>query len=323
MGGYYNPGTQTVTAYHGTFGFTGTTFSVLCHEGTHYYQGLVLKDFENMPIWLIEGLAVYFGDGSVFDPKKAKIEVGKIPRDRLADIQERMLIQRNTPIEKLITMTRYNGFSGTQYADAWALIYFMVNSGDKGKKLLTDYWSIGLERDLTKQDFLGLAEKYFGGVKALERQYVDYISGLHMPPAGHVIGDYFVSDIFQFDFKAPGDDWQFFEDPDDKKMLIGLLCPGTSAETRVTYQNNFFNSKSDAYLEGYLRIAKPLYKNLEYEPAKISGLKGFKLHYLDESGESVELSDLGALAKLKIERGLTDGSEKKAPTARKGASRRS
>jgi hypothetical protein len=316
LGGYYNPGTQTVTTYHGTFGFTGTTFGVLCHEGTHYYQGLVLKNFENIPIWLIEGLAVYFGDGSVFDPKKAKIQIGKIPRDRLADIQERMLINRHTPIEKLITMTRNNGFSGTQYADAWALIYFLVNSGDKGKKMLTDYWSIGLERDLTKQDFLGLADKYFGGVKTLERQYVDYTLGLKMPPAGQVAGDYFVSDIFQFDFKAPNDEWQFFEDPADKKMLIGLLYPGTSAEIRVTYQNNFFNSKSDAYLDDYLRMAKPLYKNLEYEPAKISGLKGFKLHYTDDHGESLELSDLGALAKLKQARGLTE--EKKEPKVTRG-----
>ncbi|HVR74161.1 MAG TPA: hypothetical protein VMT52_07515, partial [Planctomycetota bacterium] len=32
LGGYYRPDTQAITTYHGTFGFTGTTFSVLCHE---------------------------------------------------------------------------------------------------------------------------------------------------------------------------------------------------------------------------------------------------------------------------------------------------
>lgn len=319
LGGYYNPSTQTVTTYHGTFGFTGTTFSVLSHEGTHYYQGLVLKNFENIPIWLIEGLAVYFGDGSTFDPKTAKIEVGKIPRDRLADIQERLLIKRNTPIEKLITMTRATGFSGMHYADSWALIYFLVNSGDKGQKLLKDYWSIGLERDLTKKDFLGLADKYFGGVKALEAQCIDYILRLPMPPSGQVSGDYFVSDVFQFDFKAPSDEWQFFEDPDDKKMLVGLLLPGTSAEVRVTYRNNFFNAKGDVYLEDYLRTAKLLYKDIQSEPAKISGLKGYKLHYVDEKGESVELSDLGALSKLKAQRGIDEEPEKKKPPARTGS----
>jgi len=296
LGGYYNPISQAITTYHGTFGFTGTTFGVLCHEGTHYYQGLVLQQFDNLPIWLIEGLAVYFGDGSIFDPVKAKISVGNIPRDRLAHIQEKMMMGRQSPVEELVTIDRRSGrFSGSTYADAWALIYFLVNSGEAGKNLLTNYWAIGLNQPIGKKDFKTLAEKYFESIEALEKQYIEYISKLDMPPAGKVIGDYFVSDTFQFDFKAPGDDWEFFDDKEDRKLLIGLMHPGTPAEIRVYYENNLENTKSEKFFENYLKYARNRYKDVQSEKVKISNLDGYRVSYVDDKTDVFELSDLSEL----------------------------
>jgi hypothetical protein len=290
IGGYYMPTTQAITTYHGTFGFTGTTFGVLAHEGTHYFQGLVLKDFDNIPMWLIEGLAVYVGDGSTFDPKTKKMEIGKIPRDRLAHIQEKVLHKRHTPIDKLVNMTRgIGGFSGSHYADSWALIYYLVNSGDKGKKLLSDYWAIGLDRLLKKKDFLDLAQKYYGGVKNLEAQYIEYILGLEMPPAGRVVGDYFQSDTFQFDFKAPDEEWVFFEDKDDKMCLFGLADPGSSAEVRVYYVSNLFYADSKAYFDAYLRMAQASFGDVKHEEVKVSGLGGYKLTYAAPSRKGADL----------------------------------
>jgi hypothetical protein len=289
LGGYYNPTTQAITTYHGTFGFTGTTFGVLSHEGTHYFQGLVLKDFDNIPMWLIEGLAVYVGDGSTFDPKTKKMEVGKIPRDRLAHIQEKILHKRHTPIEKLVNMTRgIGGFTGSHYADSWALIYYLVNSGEKGKKLLSDYWAIGLDRLLKKKDFLDLAVKYYGGVKDLEVQYIEYILGLEMPPAGRVVGDYFQSDTFQFDFRAPDDGWVFFEDRDDKMCLFGLVDPGSSAEVRVYYVSNLYAADSKTYFGAYLRMAEASFKDVKHEEVKVSGLGGYKLTYSAPSRKAAD-----------------------------------
>jgi hypothetical protein len=281
LGGYYRPDNQSINVYHGTFGFTATTFNVLCHEATHYYEGLVLNQFSNVPMWLIEGLAVYFGDGSIFDPKAGKIETGLIPRDRLAHIQEKMLSKSHTPVEKLVTLQR-GQFSGSHYADSWALIYFLVNSGKKGKDLLTEYWAIGLNRAIEKKDFKVLAEKYFGSIGNLDKQYVDYVLKLDMPSAGQVVGDYFTSDVFQFDFKAPGENWQFFEDRDDKKLLVGLMVPGTTAEIRIYYDNNLENAKSDELFPKFLEHAQRAYKDLQHEPVKISNLNGYKLSYVDD-----------------------------------------
>jgi hypothetical protein len=320
LGGYYIPTNQSITTFHGTFGFTGTTFGTLCHEGTHYYEGLVLKDFSNVPIWLIEGLAVYFGDGSLFDPKAVKITVGQIPRDRLAHIQEKMLIKRHTPIAKLVTMGRSVGrgqepFTGSHYADAWALIYFLVNSGDKGKNLLMNYWKVGLEQPLKKEHFTELANKYFGGVESLEKQYVDYTLKLDMPSAGKVVGDYFVSDTFQFDFKAPGDEWEFFEDKDDKKLLVGLVLPGSLAEIRLYYVNNDTWEPADRYFEAYQRAAGAQFKNLKSEKVKAGKLEWFKMAYSDEGGTDVnvsgELGGLGGLRKVSTPEQEKDRKEKR------------
>jgi len=118
---------------------------------------------------------------------------------------------------------------------------------------------------------------------------------LDMPPAGKVVGDYYVSDSFQFDFKAPSEEWQFFEDKEDKKLLVGLQCPGTSAEIRIYYENNLENTKSDKFFEGYLRFAKNRYKEVKDEKAKISNLDGYKVSYVDENSDSSDLVDLSEL----------------------------
>src|SRR5262245_65623888 len=104
-----------------------------------------------------------------------------------------------------------------------------------------------MERSLTAKDFLDLAQKYYDGVENLEKEYVAYVSGLEMPPAGQVIGDYYVSPIFQFDYKSPGPDWEFFEDPGDQKLLVGVLSPGTSAEIRTYYDNKLENLQQEVH----------------------------------------------------------------------------
>ncbi len=287
VGGYYMPVNQQVVAFHGTFGFTGTTFSVLCHEGTHYFQGLVLKGgFDNVPIWLIEGLAVYFGDGSTFDPKRVKIETGKIPRDRLVHIQEKMEGGYHTPVEKLIAMKRgWGGFSGSHYADSWALIYYMVHSGKKGQQFLNEYWKIGIERLLKKKDFRTLAEKHYGSIKELEKEYVKYILGLQVPSAGEVKGDYFMSDVFRFFVKSPGSEWRFFEDGEDKSMVVGTLLPDTSAEVRIYFRNNMENQESEDYMKSYVESRRERFGRVRTREVTISGLPATELRYVHDGKE--------------------------------------
>jgi hypothetical protein len=319
LGGYYIPINQSITTYHGTFGFTGTTFGVLCHEGTHYYQGLLLKNgFDKVPIWFIEGLAVYFGDGSKFDPERKRITIGHIPRDRLGHIQEKMARGSHKKVEELVGMNRSN-FWGSHYADAWALIYFLVQSGNAGKQLLAEYWAMGIDpsrrEPLAKKDFLQLAVRHFGTVEELERQYVGYITNLRPPPAGVIQGDYFVSDDFQFEFKAPGPEWQFFDDLEDKNLLVGLLLPGTSAAVRLYYTNNMSNKKADEYFQDYLRAYARHLEGMSHEKVRSGNLDWYKLSYVDTGKRlgaiAIELDDDGGI--IVVNTGEPDKAKEKQP----------
>ena len=282
LGGYYIPPTGTVVAFHGTFGFTGTTFSVLAHEGTHYFQGLVLKSFDNVPVWLVEGLAVYFGDGSEFDPETGKIKVGLIPRDRLLHIQSKIRAKRHTPIKRLVGMKRWGGgepFRGTHYADAWAVIYYLVKSGRQGQGLLREYWTAGIQRELKRRDFTKLANKYFGSIAELETQYLAYIMELDLPSAGEVKGEYYISDTFRFLVKLPSPEWQYFKDSNDQKMVVGMISEKSGAEVRLYFKSNFYGYEAREYVELMKKSYRGLHGGVRTAETTMGGLPAYRLRY--------------------------------------------
>lgn len=127
VGGFYNTGSKRVTAFHGLFGMTGTTREVLAHEGTHQFEDIVLQgSFGNAPIWILEGLAVFF-ESAYYDGKD--VIIGLVPRDRLA-VLKRGLAQNNLiPFVDLIR-TPQPSFTAYHYAHAWGLIYMILYYGE-------------------------------------------------------------------------------------------------------------------------------------------------------------------------------------------------
>lgn len=152
VGGFYSLLRRDVTAYHGSFGSTGTTYEVLAHEGTHQFQGFTVAEFNAMPRWLAEGLAVFFGDGSELKGfgKNLDVEIGKIPRDRLLTLQSLM---RNTELWKPETFMLWGpNYPGIGYAPAWGIVYWCLwgnkkvkgqdkaYSGNSGPMVLKDFF---------------------------------------------------------------------------------------------------------------------------------------------------------------------------------------
>jgi hypothetical protein len=295
VGGHYDPATGAITTYHGRLGPTTTTFNVLCHEALHYYQGLVVKDIRHIPPWLTEGLAVYFGDGSVFSPAKNELTVGRIPHERLAHIQTKMGRRTHTPVRELIRLTA-KGMEGSQYTDAWALVYFLINSGSEGRKVIETYWTRGCERRLETRDFLELAKAHFGGLAEIERRYVHYISKLDMPAAGEVLGDYFVSREFRFSFKSPAPDWRFFVDSLDQRMLAGVVSPDRTAEIRVHFEPKSPNSGNRP--AGRERLRRD--KSRSYRPIPLGG--ALSLECSAPRGELEEFADAFDRARQEFKR---------------------
>ncbi|MBN1420138.1 MAG: DUF1570 domain-containing protein [Planctomycetes bacterium] len=296
VGGFYSPLSKMLCAYHGTFGLTGTTFSVLAHEGTHQFQGLVLWNFNNTPMWLIEGIAVYFGDGATIS-REGKVETERIPRDRLQHIQAKMRDGNHTKLKELVKLKR-GAFGGTHYADAWALVYFFANCDDngkrippndsrttKGRKLLSAYWMIGNERQIEYKDFEDLAKIHSGSVEELEKKWIAFTRSLPMPSGGVVLDDVFLSQEFQFELTAPGPGWQFYEE-DREGLIVGMEKERTSATVEVSFRNNDGDgeekAKPEEYIEFLTKSFLPIHHTaIQSEPCEFCGVKGFKVTYED------------------------------------------
>lgn len=131
VGGFYQPGQNRVVCYHGRFGMTGTTRTVLVHEATHQFEDFVLPGkMWYAPVWVIEGFAVFFESASW---NGREVDIGHIPRDRLAVLKQGIQSNNYIHLTDLIR-TEQAAFTGYHYAHAWSMIYYMIYGG-KTKKI--------------------------------------------------------------------------------------------------------------------------------------------------------------------------------------------
>jgi hypothetical protein len=104
------------------------------------------------PTWLIEGMAVYFGDGaqfgfsfrddeSSFTPDAISIHP---PHDRVIPLRMMIEADRYLPLKQLLLIP-HHGFSGLYYSNAWLVVYWCLD-GEKlgahtgeGRKLFDAY----------------------------------------------------------------------------------------------------------------------------------------------------------------------------------------
>jgi len=156
IGGFFRPALRDVTAYHGSFGTTGSTEEVLAHEGTHQFQGLIFKNMWALPAWFIEGLAVYFGDGSKIT--RRKVEINVIPRDRLIGLQEAIENGSYCDLRTLLRIPQ-PAFGGFFYGHGWGVIYWCLYGEETGAKSkgigrpLMDEWLMHCKRESQKDGF--------------------------------------------------------------------------------------------------------------------------------------------------------------------------
>ncbi len=286
VGGFYQPSSQNVTAYHGTFGLTGTTYTVLAHEGTHAFQGKKMPNMGNYPNWYIEGMAVYFGDGSKLDYKKKKLVTGLIPRDRLFHIQEKIRDNKHTPLSKLGGLPR-NRFSGTHYADSWAVMHFLINGPEskKGQRFLAEYWVMGEKRRVAQRQFNQLAEKYFDSVSEMEKVWQEYVLSLKPDPAGEVENDRFSSMDFMFSIERPGEDWKYLlEDIEDRDLVL-LRKGDTRNEIRVRLlsKSDETQSPQDWIDNDLLPAMRKKYDKVQQTKGELGGLAAYVLEFEDRA----------------------------------------
>lgn len=140
VGGFFRPDRNEVFSYHGSFGVRGTTLHVLAHECCHVFQWRICKEMTACPAWLMEGMAVYFGDGAKLsfsfrdrpeDFTKEGIAI-EPPYDRVVLLKRMVQDERAwVPLERLL-MTPHMQFSGLYYSPAWLAVYWCLDGSNYG-----------------------------------------------------------------------------------------------------------------------------------------------------------------------------------------------
>lgn len=111
-------------------------FATLQHEGFHQFASSKLG--EQLPRWLNEGLAEYFGSAIII---KGKVRLGVVDEARVAKIRGFLNRGEAIPFDSLVNITaedwRKNMTSGSawgslQYDQSWSIVHFLVH-GDKGR----------------------------------------------------------------------------------------------------------------------------------------------------------------------------------------------
>jgi hypothetical protein len=106
------------------------TWRVVQHEGFHQFAMNVIRG--DLPVWVNEGLAEYFGEG-IFTGDD--MMTGVIPNRRLARVRESIRAGRFKTLDAMmrLSLDEWNReMDATNYDQAWSMVQFLAH-GDGGK----------------------------------------------------------------------------------------------------------------------------------------------------------------------------------------------
>jgi hypothetical protein len=111
-------------------------FSTLQHEGFHQFAHSKLG--RELPLWVNEGLAEYFGSAIVVQDK---VRLGIVDADRVEKLRTALRQNRALPFDELLHTTSQQWFANMnngsdrghlQYDQSWSIVHFLIH-GDKGR----------------------------------------------------------------------------------------------------------------------------------------------------------------------------------------------
>ena len=153
-------------------------YEVVYHEYTHAIMNL---NFRDLPLWLNEGAAEFFGNSTIHDNE---IVVGKIPPGHLADLQQNKLI----PIQTLLMADHNSPYYNEQnrvsmfYAESWAIVHYLMTDPEAQKRHLfsafLQAWDTSGDQVQAAQDAFGDLKKFADAMEGYSRQNILYSARL-------------------------------------------------------------------------------------------------------------------------------------------------
>ena len=111
-------------------------FATLQHEGFHQFAHSKLG--RDLPLWVNEGLAEYFGSAIVVDNN---VRLGIVDADRVEKLRTAIRQDQAVPFDELLNTTSEQWFANMnggssrgslQYDQSWSIVHFLIH-GDRGR----------------------------------------------------------------------------------------------------------------------------------------------------------------------------------------------
>lgn len=177
--GYYNLETNRMTTFH--VPNAERNVATIIHEATHqlaYNTGLQTR-FADNPMWVSEGLAVFFESPNFATPSGWR-GVGRVNQLNLARFRKFLPHRSADSLATLLcddSRFRHGSTAGEAYAEAWALTYFLLKTRKKAYVEYLRELSEGkplVERG--RRDRIEMFERIFEtDLATLDRQFVTYM----------------------------------------------------------------------------------------------------------------------------------------------------
>jgi tetratricopeptide (TPR) repeat protein len=151
-------------------------YQIVYHEYTHAIMNL---NFRDLPTWLGEGLAEFYGNSTIHDKD---VEIGKVSPYHLQILQENRLI----PIDALFSADASSPYYNEQnrvsvfYAESWAIVHYLMLDPEARKqqllsKFLTAWTASGNQVEAAQSSF-GDLKKFAEAMEGYARHRAFYIS---------------------------------------------------------------------------------------------------------------------------------------------------
>jgi hypothetical protein len=162
----------------GTARLGGHLWHVVQHEGFHQFAWYVIS--RNLPVWVNEGLAEYFGEALWTGDDYV---TGVIPAGRATAVKRLIREDQMLPFKDMLTMTAEtwrDRLSSRNYRQAWSMVHFFVHADDgRYRKALSRYvGDIARGRDALK----AFARRFGRDLEKLQKRYADWWTSLPADP---------------------------------------------------------------------------------------------------------------------------------------------
>lgn len=184
---------------------TSRTWHVVQHEGFHQFARAVIGG--DLPIWVNEGLAEYFGIGQFTGDG---FVTGVIPPERLKRVQKQIRDNKFRSIPDMMRLTHkeWNGaLSISNYDQAWSMVHFLAHGdGDKYQPAFS-----GFMRDLGRgTPWMKAWEQNLGtDIEGFTNRWRDYWLGLDAHPTADLYAKARVAVLTSFLARAASQKQQF------------------------------------------------------------------------------------------------------------------